>query len=72
MNKLLVVTFASFLAAAVGCSSSNKQSGANHGSTSMKGDAMNASADACSHCAGVQTATADGKCPVCGMQVVNK
>jgi hypothetical protein len=25
--------------------------------------------DACSHCAGVQTATADGKCPVCGMKL---
>ena len=22
--------------------------------------------DACDHCPGVQTATADGKCPVCG------
>lgn len=26
-------------------------------------------ADACSHCEGVQTATADGKCPMCGMKV---
>ena len=27
--------------------------------------------DACSHCPGVQTATADGKCPVCGMPVAS-
>jgi hypothetical protein len=27
------------------------------------------SVDACAHCAGSQTATADGKCPVCGMKV---
>lgn len=27
------------------------------------------SKDACAHCDGVQTATADGKCPVCGMKV---
>jgi uncharacterized paraquat-inducible protein A len=27
------------------------------------------SADACPHCAGVQTATAAGKCPVCGMKL---
>ena len=27
------------------------------------------SADACPHCAGVQTANADGTCPKCGMKV---
>lgn len=30
---------------------------------------QSAGADACKMCPGVQTATADGKCPVCGMQV---
>jgi hypothetical protein len=78
MKKFLVVTFVASLALTVGCSHSDKHAdqqgamGANHGSTSMHGDTMNASADACPHCQGVQTATADGKCPVCGMQVVNK
>jgi uncharacterized paraquat-inducible protein A len=30
---------------------------------------VKAAADACSHCAGAQTATASGTCPVCGMKV---
>ena len=34
----------------------------------MKGDKMQMSSmDACPMCPGVQTATADGKCPECGM-----
>jgi uncharacterized paraquat-inducible protein A len=32
-------------------------------------DTQKMSADACSHCAGVQTATAAGTCPKCGMKV---
>ncbi len=30
-----------------------------------------AGVDACSHCTGVQTMTADGKCPSCGMAVAD-
>jgi hypothetical protein len=44
---------------AVGCQSDDKKSG----------DTMKMSGDACSHCAGVQKATADGKCPMCGKKV---
>ncbi len=29
------------------------------------------SMDACSHCPGNQTATAEGKCPTCGMPVAD-
>ena len=35
----------------------------------MKHDSM--SMDACSHCPGVQTATAEGKCPMCGMAMMD-
>lgn len=31
--------------------------------------AMPVSADACTHCAGAQVATAEGKCPSCGARV---
>jgi endogenous inhibitor of DNA gyrase (YacG/DUF329 family) len=34
-----------------------------------KHDNMQMSGDACPHCAGVQKATADGKCPMCGRKV---
>jgi hypothetical protein len=44
---------------AVGCKSDNSHS---------SDDPKMMSADACSHCPGKQTATADGKCPVCGMK----
>ena len=30
------------------------------------------STDACPHCPGNQTATADGKCPVCGAKVARR
>ena len=30
---------------------------------------MSSTEDACPHCAGKQTATADGTCPKCGMKV---
>jgi hypothetical protein len=49
--------------AVAGCNK-NKDDGMNEGSMSNEPKKM--STDACSHCAGVQTATADGKCPVCG------
>ena len=49
-----------------GCQSDdNKSTTHSHTKTEMK----TTSADACSHCAGVQTATADGKCPKCGMKM---
>jgi hypothetical protein len=64
----VAVLIASVLALAVGCSSSNKHAASSHGSG--HGDmAASASGDECSHCQGVQKANADGKCPVCGMQL---
>ena len=34
-----------------------------------KATTQSASADECPHCAGAQTARADGTCPMCGMKV---
>lgn len=43
--------------------------GAGCAKDSTASDRHSMSADACQMCAGHQTATADGKCPVCGMSV---
>jgi hypothetical protein len=61
MSKVLAAIFGSLLVVVVGCQHDND--------SSNKGDAMKASADVCSHCAGVQKATADGKCEACGAKV---
>lgn len=50
---------------AVGCQ--NKDNGSTHTTTSDAPKKM--TTDACSHCAGDQVATADGKCPMCGGKV---
>ena len=63
MGRFFVVALSALLFVSVGCQSDHKHDGSHH-----KGDAMKASADACTHCPGVQKATADGKCPVCAMQ----
>jgi hypothetical protein len=61
----VVVTFAAILApVAGGCSHTDGKN--------SSGGAITAAQDACSHCPGIQKATADGRCPECGMQVVNK
>lgn len=42
----------------------------NDSDSSMRSDEpKRMTTDACSHCPGVQKATADGKCPACGMKV---
>jgi uncharacterized paraquat-inducible protein A len=69
--RFLAIGFAAALAlAVVGCQHNDKDM--DHHSN-MKGSTTNAAMmDACPHCAGVQTATADGKCPVCGADVSKK
>jgi rubrerythrin len=64
-SRFFVAVLAAALALAVGCQDKS------HSDHDMKGDdaAMKASMDACPDCAGVQTATAEGKCPVCGKPV---
>jgi uncharacterized paraquat-inducible protein A len=60
MSKWIAVCMLSGMLAVVGCKSMDKTDSS---------EPKKMSADACSHCDGVQTATADGKCPVCGMKV---
>ena len=58
------VSLAAILMPAVG--------GCSHNDAKKSGGAITSAQDDCPHCAGIQKATADGKCPECGMQVVNK
>lgn len=61
-NALALVLGLSLAFAVAGCQN-NKTEPTSNTSTA---------ADACTHCAGQQVATADGKCPKCGMKVANK
>ena len=65
MRRLLVAVLCTMVFLSVGCQSDG---GSDKASSKSSGDAMKASADACPHCPGVQKATADGKCPMCGMK----
>jgi hypothetical protein len=64
-NALGFVLGLSLVFAVAGCQNSNNPETAknNPNKTEMT------SADACPHCPGNQVATADGKCPKCGMKV---
>jgi hypothetical protein len=65
MSRLLGCVLFAITVAAAGCHSQDEK--CDHCTTKPSGDAkMTSASDACSHCPGVQTATADGKCPVCG------
>ena len=60
MQKVLVVALCGMMSLAVwGCKNHHKEESKSTGSTTKS------TADACSHCPGVQTATSAGKCPVC-------
>ena len=59
MKRLMVAALAAALFTVVGCQKK---------ATDTSDPKMMAN-DACSMCPGVQTATADGKCPVCNMPV---
>lgn len=61
---LSVFVVAAMLALAGGCNKNADMEGTAEGSSTDM-----AMKDACSHCAGDQKATADGKCPKCGMPV---
>ena len=66
MGRFLIAALSALVFVSVGCQGGgDKHDGGMH----HKGDAMKASADACSQCPGMQKATADGKCPVCGMSM---
>ena len=62
MSKLLALLALGAVLAVGGCQNKEKSD-----MDTMSGS-QTASKDACPACAGVQTATADGKCPKCGMK----
>jgi hypothetical protein len=64
MSKLLALLALGTVFAIGGCQN-NKNNGDDMSTTSGR---ETTSMDACPACAGVQTATADGKCPKCGMK----
>jgi uncharacterized paraquat-inducible protein A len=62
MRRFLIACFAvASLSLVVGCQNKDQGSMSNTKSSEMKG------MDECSHCAGVQHANAEGKCPMCQM-----
>ena len=65
MRTLFTAVACCMLVAAVGC---DKNRDKDMSTSGMKDNTM-ASMDVCSHCAGVQKATAEGTCPGCGMKV---
>ena len=68
MRNILIVAFGLTMTAGLGC-----QDNKNQDSMSHKQDKASMSAgDACTHCPGVQTATADGKCSMCKMDLPKK
>ena len=60
MSKLIALLALGLVLAVGGCQ--NKNHDDDMGTTEPKKMSM----DACSKCAGHQTATSDGKCPMCG------
>ncbi|MBC8105695.1 MAG: hypothetical protein H7Z14_03825 [Anaerolineae bacterium] len=66
MRKSIALLAVGFLLAVGGCKNDGHHDDMNHSSST---EPKKMSMDACSHCAGVQTATADGKCPMCSGKV---
>ena len=60
MKRFLVAAVSAALFVVVGCQKNNPD------------DPKMMAQDDCAHCAGVQKATSDGKCPVCNMDVKPK
>ena len=67
MRHMFAIVSIAALLAVGGCKDMNHDSDM-HSSKSSSDPKMMTN-DACSHCKGMQTATADGKCPECGMKV---
>ncbi len=67
MSRILSVMVFGLMLAVAGC---NKNTDTASG-TAEEGT-MSAGADACPHCPGTQTATANGTCPKCGMKAAQQ
>ena len=69
MRKLLLIVAVCTLTAGVNFGCNKNKSDDMSSSSSQGGDPMKMSTDDCAMCPGVQKASADGKCPKCGMKV---
>jgi uncharacterized paraquat-inducible protein A len=73
MSKLLIVILSGMMFVAVGCKAEaevdDTDDSTMSGTSSRTEGSTAAGADACTHCAGTQTAKADGTCSKCGMKV---
>lgn len=70
MRHLIAVFAITCVLAVAGCKdSNNQQTSSTSSQTSGSDPKMMSTKDDCTHCAGVQTANADGRCPMCGMKV---
>ena len=67
MRKSIAMLAVGMLLVVGGCKNNNDNMNGTTSSSSSEPKKM--MTDACPHCPGVQTATADGKCPVCGANV---
>ncbi len=70
MSKFAIMILCGLMFVTVGCKKDHMDdddmNGSMSGSSSSTSSMKSGGADACTHCPGHQTATADGKCPGCG------
>ncbi|HEV2295068.1 MAG TPA: hypothetical protein VGR35_14530 [Tepidisphaeraceae bacterium] len=72
MSKLLIVALSGIMFVTVGCQNRDDEMDRDTtmtGSSTASETRTRGGADDCSHCAGKQTAKADGTCPMCNMKV---
>ena len=72
MSKLLVVILSGVMFVAVGCKAEGEvgdDDSSMSGTSTRTESSTAAGADACTHCPGKQTKTADGMCSACNMKV---
>jgi hypothetical protein len=70
MRHALIVALVGIMLVGVGCENGKMKNPFKKKSTTQTSSDMKMStSDACPMCPGVQTASADGKCPACGMKV---
>ena len=67
MFKMIALFAVTTLLLVGGCKSDDN--GNMQGPGGNRGSEMNVSTDACKHCPGMQTATSNGKCPICNANV---
>jgi uncharacterized paraquat-inducible protein A len=67
MYRIMTIVAVAAMCWVGGCKSDSN--GMSDSGSMKSGDGKMMTADACPHCPGNQTATAQGTCPVCGMKL---